>query len=388
MISPTPQRHMSATPFTPSDRLVAADNDFGFRLLAQLAGEKVNHNIFLSAPSIAAALIMTYNGARGQTQQALAATLGISRWSQDEVNTAHAALRADWDTLDPAVQLEIANALFARPGAALVPDFVQRNERSFAARILSADFADAQALAQINGWVQDKTHGKISDLVKPRDLTADTVLLLLNAIYFKGAWQAPFDKRATRAGAFHLPDGATQATPMMHQSDEFQYLETPDFQAVRLPYGQERTAAYIFLPAPAASLAAFPKLLSATTWQNWLNRFRDRDGALALPRFAISYEVELKEALTALGMGVAFTPAADFRGISPDPLFIRQIRHKAMLEINEQGAEAAAATAVVMLRGLPSARPFRMVVDRPFFIAICDDETGLILFMGYVVEPM
>ncbi len=377
-----------STTLATSDRLVAADNDFGFRLLAQLAGKKVDRNIFLSAPSIAIALTMTCNGAHGQTQQDLAATLGISRWSQEEVNAAHAALRADWGTLDPAVRLEIANVLFARHDITLAPGFVQRNEHFFAARVLSADFTDARALAQVNGWVQDKTRGKISDLIKPRDLAADTVLLLLNAIYFKGDWQAPFDKRATRAGVFHLPDGAAKATPMMHQSGEFQYLETPDFQAIRLPYGQGRTAAYIFLPAPAADLISFQKLLSTTTWQRWLTRFRPHDGTLVLPRFDITYEVELKEALTALGMGVAFTPAADFRGISPDPLFISQVRHKAMLEINEQGAEAAAATAVVMIRGLPSARPFRMIVDHPFFIAICDDDTDLILFMGYVAEPM
>jgi serpin B len=175
---------------------------------------------------------------------------------------------------------------------------------------------------------------------------------------------------------------------MMSQSGSYRVYRGSDFQAVRLPYGEKRTAMYVFLPDRSSSLDEFQKRLTAENWNEWMSRFHHMEGSIVLPRFRLEYEKQLNETLMALGMGIAFGRGADFSAMCDTPAYISEVVHKTFVEVNEEGTEAAAATAVVMVRSmLMPQETFRMVVDRPFFCAIRDERTGALLFMGSVVEP-
>jgi len=242
--------------------------------------------------------------------------------------------------------------------------------------------------------VEKKTENKITKLVKQQDLNKDTLLILINAIYFKGKWETPFKKSATRDREFTLVGGSKKKCPMMSRSDEFPYFSGAGFQAVSLPYTGDRLRMAVFLPDEKSTLKEFLKSVTATNWKAWLSRFRDRDGSIVLPRFKMEFEAELNDPLSRMGMAVAFNRRrADFRNmcvLKPgENAYISKVRHKSFVEVNEEGTEAAAATAVVMMKltaSMPQ-KPFRMVVDRPFFFVIYDSETRAILFMGSVTDP-
>jgi len=368
-------------------RLAAANNDFGFRLLEQLVKQEPDKNVFVSPSSIALALTMTYNGAEGATKQAMAETLGIKETSLREVNEANARLLAALESVDPQVELAIANSLWAREDIVFKPDFIQRSRDFYGAQVTSLDFTALDALSTINGWVKRKTKEKIDEIVKPQDLDILTVLILINAIYFKGLWRLQFDKGKTKEGVFTLLDGRRKRHPMMSQSGLYEYYEGQNLQAVSLPYGEGRISMYIFLPDKSTSLSEFQKNLNTKNWEEWMHLFREMEGDVVLPRFRLEYEAELNDALASLSMGVAFDKYnANFQGMCVEPTYISAVRHKTFLEVNEEGTEAAAVTAVVMkLRAV--VRRFSMIVDRPFFCAIRDNKTGAVLFMGYIMEP-
>lgn len=376
---------MSTANDTHSDvsKLVAANNDLGFRVLSQLVKQDPGKNVFLSSFSVAIALAMTYNGAEGKTKQAMAKVLGLTGLSLQEVNVANAAFMSMQDGLDPKVQLAIANSIWARNGIELAPDFIQRIRGYYAGEVANVDFGDPGAADIINKWVAGKTNEKIRELVTP-DIVRSAILILINAIYFKGIWTSQFDEEKTEEKAFTLLDGSRKRHPMMSQSGRYDYYENENFQAVSLPYGERRISMYVFLPKPTVSISGFQKTLTAETWQQWMSRFHKMEGNVVLPRFRMGYGVDLLPNLVALG-GKELA-GVDFLRMGAGPLVISNVIHKTFVEVNEEGTEAAAATAVVMLMGL--AHRFNMVVDRPFFCAIRDNETGTLLFMGFVLEPV
>ncbi len=367
--------------------LIAANHRFGFTLLAQLLQEAPGENVLISPTSVAMALAMTYNGAAGETQQAMAEALQIQGLSLEALNQANAELNAALASADPAVTLAMANALWARQDIDFKADFLARNRQFYEAEISSLDFSDPATLNTINAWVSDQTKGKIPGILD--QITPDQVMFLINALYFKGDWQTPFDPAQTTDKPFYRADGSETQLPMMARSDSFQYLETEQAQAVSLPYGEGRWVMDIWLPKPDVGLVAFTEQLTAEQWQQALNQFRSRKGSLTLPRFQVDYETSLKSALSALGMGQAFTDDANFAGMSDQDLFIDEVRHKTVLEVNEEGSEAAAATSV----GISATSiqipedPFEMVVDRPFMVTIRDRKTGTLLFMGAIADP-
>jgi serpin B len=366
---------------------VSATNRFAFALFGALAQQERGRNIFIAPASVALALAMTYNGARGETQRAIAEVLGVEHMRLDELNRACAGLLHSLRHLDPQVQLAVANSLWARQGLAFDQEFVRRNQESFGAELRTLDVAGGAAAAAINAWVREQTRGKIDTIVDR--LPPAALLVLLNAIYFKGSWSRQFDARLTREAPFTLPSGRQQPVMMMAQSGKYRYYEGHGFQAVALPYGSGRLSMYIVLPSAQAGLESFGQQLGAQSWEAWMRGFGEMDGAIALPRFKIEYAASLVQPLTALGMGVAFTRRADFSGIcAAGGLNIDDVRHKAFVDVNEQGTEAAAATAVTMVRAsFAPRRTFHMVVDRPFFCAIRDDRSGALLFAGAIVAP-
>lgn len=370
--------------------LALADNAFGFRLFADLVSRQPGENVFISPASIAMALQMTQNGAVGETRAAMSRVMELNGMTPEAVNASAAALREALVRADPKVKLQIANSLWAHREFTFRRPFLDLNRQYFAARATSLDFASPSALSTINGWVSQNTNGLIREIVT--QLNPDDVLLLINAIYFKGVWQKAFDPNSTYDHEFRLEAGATSPVRMMHQEGRFSYYEEPEFQAVRLPYGDGRVNMYVFLPSLETNLDAFMARLTVAEWNRLLGMFGNREGELALPRFRLEYGRSLADVLKALGMEPAFAPGqADFTamGGQPGEVYIGDVLHKTFVEVNEEGTEAAAVTAVKMLVTAVPQRGdrFTMVVDRPFFCAIQDSETGAVLFMGGIRDP-
>ncbi|PSB14340.1 proteinase inhibitor I4 serpin [filamentous cyanobacterium CCP1] len=367
-------------------RLVSANTRFGLQLFSQLQQETIAENLLISPSSVVLALTMTYNGANGTTQQAMAEALQLQGLSLAEVNQANAALYHSLENADQ-VTLSIANALWARDGFDFNADFLQRNQTFYQAEITALDFASPQAVSQINEWVSQNTEGKIPTIVD--QLSPDAVLYLMNAIYFKGNWTTPFDPDITTDRPFYLPDGTEKRHPMMQQEGRLAYYETEQFQAVALPYGDDRRLSmYIFLPQPDYTLEEFSESLTPENWDTWMAQFSMQTGTLQLPRFTFEYSTSLNDALSALGMSIAFSDQADFSNLSNEPTAISEVLHKTFIEVNEEGTEAAAATSVeIITLSAPVDPPFQMTVDRPFFFAIRDNQTQTVLFLGSVIAP-
>ncbi|HEY9650680.1 MAG TPA: serpin family protein [Coleofasciculaceae cyanobacterium] len=369
-------------------RLVNANTKFGFKLFSEILKQDSNKNVFVSPTSVAIALSMTYNGASGETQQAMAQTLELQGLSLQDINQANNLLKASLENPDPDVQLAIANSLWARKGIDFKRDFLQKNREFFGAKVTELDFAKPNAPGIINNWVKENTRGKIDGIVQ--DIKPEQVLFLINAIYFKGNWTKPFDKSQTADRSFYLADGSEKQHPMMSQSGKYQYYENDTFQAVSLPYGKERLSFYVFLPKENTSLDALQQQLTFENWQQWVSQFHKRQGSIQLPRFKFDYEIQLNNSLKALGMESAFDASkANFSNMTSASVVINEVKHKTFVEVNEEGTEAAAATSVGMM--LTSAQfpeePFQMIVNRPFFCAIRDNQTGTLLFMGSIREP-
>ncbi|GIV15131.1 MAG: serpin [Armatimonadota bacterium] len=370
-------------------RLTEANNQFGFALLHQLREADKEKNLFFSPASITLALAMAYNGAAGETEQAMAKAMSLEGMSKEELNQAVLDLRQSLQSADPKVELTIANSLWARQGISFKNQFLETNRRYFGAQVSVLDFADPDAPQTINRWVEASTRGKIQRIVD--NIPTSTVMFLINAIYFHGKWQKPFDKSLTQEKPFHLANGEQKRVPMMMQTGKFPYLKGESFQMVSLPYGGGRLSMVIALPDEGTSLNEWLKSLEAKSWKEWTSRLVTTDGELQMPRFKAEYDKTLNDALKSLGMAIAFDPdRANFTGMRDEGgLFLEKVHHKAVVDVNEEGTEAAAVTSVQV--GITSVQqprpPFKMVVDRPFFFAIRDSRTGMVLFLGTVTEP-
>ena len=370
-------------------KLVSANTKFGFNLFSKLLIQDNNKNIFFSPSSIALALAMTYNGASGDTRSAMAKALELQGMNLQQINSSYAKLKASLENPDSQVTLNIANSLWADKNASLKPDFIQNNQDFYQAKVTNLDFTDTGAPSIINNWVKENTQGKIEKIVEKID--RDRVLFLLNAIYFKGSWTKEFEPEQTAQLPFYLASGEEKQHPMMSQSGEYKYYETEQFQAVSLPYGENgRVSFYVFLPKENSNLKSFHENLNAANWEKWISQFARRDGFVRLPRFKMDYEATLNNSLSALGMEEAFSDNANFSEMGNN-LKISEVKHKTFVEVNEEGTEAAATTSVgiqVTSAKIPSQQPFQMIVNRPFFCAIRDNQTQSILFMGSIVEPV
>jgi len=366
-----------------------ANTKFGFNLFNTLWETEQNQNIFISPFSISVALAMTLNGASGETEQAMIDTLQLQGIDTNSINSSYAQLQQTLQASDPKVTLTIANSLWGNQGIQFTPDFLQRNTQFFNAEISILDFLDPNSLTTINQWVNDNTNSKIPKILD--EIDSNAVLFLINAIYFKGAWQTEFDPAHTRDGTFHLTNGSKKQVPMMFRSGRYLHYRADTFQAVNLPYGDGQISMYIFLPARNSNLNAFLETLNTENWENWMSQFREQELSLRMPKFKLEYGTkELNDALTTLGMDIAFDQSrANFsRMVSLEDLgqnlYIDKVSHKTFIEVNEEGTEAAAVTVVGIVK---TSLPPQVTVDRPFFFAIRDNETGTVLFMGTVVEP-
>jgi serpin B len=375
-----------------NERVVAANTEFALKLFDKIDKEDFSTNIFISPASITFALAMTYNGAAEETKAAMAAAMALDGFTLEEVNQANSALIKSLSDPDPEVKLSIANSLWARQGLEFIPEFLQRNQRYYQAEVSTLDFGNPESVSVINEWVSDATEGKIPKIIQ--EIKPEHILFLINAIYFKGSWTSKFEEAKTQERDFTLLDGSQKKHPLMSQSGNFQYFETDLFQAISLPYGNERVSMWVFLPDAASSLEEFHRNLTIENWKEWTKWHGKPKGTIVLPKFKQKYEISLGEPLIKLGMGLAFDKRkADFSNMVNVPeeivVYIDEARHKTFVEVNEEGTEAAAVTSISISATSVSTEPppFNMIVDHPFFCAIRDNETGTILFMGYIVDP-
>ena len=371
-----------------TSELTEADNKFGLAVFDQITTARPQENVFISPLSIAIALQMTAHGSTGATWNAMAGAMSVVALSRSEVAAGNQQLREELVSADSAVRLDIANSLWLRQSVKLQKQFADDCNTYYQASVATLDFGRPDAVTTINDWVAKNTAGRIKQIVS--ELRSDEFLVLVNAIYFKGSWTKAFDPKLTSSREFHLVSGGAQRQ-MMNREDRFRYKENDATQAVVLPYGDGRLNLYVFLPRDKDGLG---KLIDATKSDNFaalFSGFADKKGTVVLPRFKLEFEQNLNKVLKQLGVGLAFTPAADFSKmvVPPNTAAISEVLHKTFIEVNEEGTEAAAVTGVkMMMTAMP--RPeekFSFVCDHPFLCAIRDDVTGTVLFLGAIYDP-
>lgn len=375
-------------PLTAAEQeVVAGSNTFAWGLLREAGRGKAGENVFVSPLSVSMALGMTGNGARGATASQIHTALGFGGMTQDEVNAAYRGLKDLLLGLDPRVEMQVANSVWYRQGYAFEPAFFDALTRYFDAEATTVDFASPAAKEQMNAWVKAETKGRIPTIIE--DVDADQVMYLLNAVYFKGAWVNRFDRTRTGEESFRRTGAAPVNVPMMRASDmPVRFAQTARWTAADLPYGNGAFAMTVVVPAEGVTTDALVAELDGAAWDALVGSMRDARVVVHLPRIKLEWKDDLKTGLMALGIRDAFTEgAADFTGMSAAGgrnLILSEVLHKTFLEVNEEGTEAAAATAVGVV---PTSLPPGLYADRPFLLVIRERFSGAILFAGRIEDP-
>ena len=368
-----------------------AHNGLGFDLFKELLKTDKDANVIISPTSIALALSMTYNGASESTKLAMAKTLKISAIDVKSLNEGNAALIKFLSNPDPQVTLSIANSIWTKKGMTFLQPFLTTNSTSYNAYIQSIDFTLPTAVDTINAWVSKNTKGKIPTIVE-NPIDPSIVMYLINAIYFYGTWTHEFDPMLTEMKPFTLSTNAKiQHLLMKQERKDFLYQETNSFQGVLLPYGKNKRLSMVIM-LPKIPLSSFLTQLTQSTWNSWMKSYAEMEGTVLLPKFKIEYQSSLKNSFLSLGMVQPFSSqTADFTLMrTQKDLFISDIMHKTYIDVNEKGTEAAAVTSVmVQITSVnPAKKTFYMEVNKPFFFAIADSQSGEILFMGVINNPI
>ena len=369
--------------------LIQSDNAFGLKLFREIhAQEESGENLFISPLSVAMALGMTYNGAAGTTYEAMQETLELQGLSLQEVNESYRSLIDLLRGLDSSVEFELANSIWYRQGYPVEPEFLDLNRDYFDAEVTPLDFSNPNAKATINGWVDERTRGRIEEIIERID--PSSVMFLINAIYFKGSWTAQFAEELTAEAPFYLAGGGQKNVEMMSTADAIDVGVYWDGEVtvLDLPYGGRAYSMTLAMPAAGTDMATFVGALDSERWQAWVDGVSGSAYVVSLPKFTLEYGLLLNDVLEALGMEIAFVPGgADFTRINPTPglLYISEVRHKSFVDVNEEGTEAAAVTSVEIRE--TSAGPSQVVIDRPFVFAIREKFSGTILFMGLIMDP-
>ncbi len=365
---------------------VRGNTEFALKLYQKLRTEA--GNLFFSPYSISTALAMTYAGARGKTEAQMAHALHLLL-DQEALHPALAVLEAQLREVGDKghVQLKVANALWPDKRAGLLAEFLALARQYYGVLITSLDYGDTEAARHtINAWVEEKTESRIKDLIPPGLLDPLTLLVLVNAIYFKGDWATQFESRLTRESPFWVTPQEQVQVMMMAQKHEYRYGVGNGLQIVELPYAGQDLSMLVLLPAERDGLAGLEEALTVENLARWTKNLTSTDVEVFVPRFEVTLPFRLDDTLKSMGMVDAFSAAADFAGMAEGGVFIAAVLHKAFVKVNEEGTEAAAATAVIMARSAP--RPavvFR--ADHPFVFLIRENRTGSILFLGRVVNP-
>jgi serpin B len=376
--------------------LVSADNAFAFKLFREInRQDTTGGNVFISPLSVGMALGMAYNGAAGATRDSMQRALELQDLTLDDVNASYRSLIDLLTELDPSVAFTIANSIWHDLKWTPLQPFLDATNTYFDAVVQGLDFKSASAAPTINAWVDEATRGKIPEIV-PDPIPDDVIAYLINAIYFKGDWTYQFDKDRTRQQAFYRLDGSTVNVDMMSYEAESPIKLAYDdgVEIVDLPYGGGAFSMTIVLPSAAPGAPDADELsesLEQNQWNAWIAALDSTDRFVSMPKYTLEWKDDLAGALRALGMGNAFCEpppvTADFSNmfpVGPGDVCITRVLHKTYVDVNEEGTEAAAVTAVEFA---PTSMPLSTVVDRPFLFAIRERYSGTILFMGKIVDP-
>jgi serpin B len=370
-------------------QLVKADNAFTFSLFNKIPISS-GKNVMVSPLSISLALSMTLNGADGTTKTDMINTLGFNDLSVDEINQVYLDLVTALKKADQNVVMNVANSIWIKKDFTVLESFITTNQKYFDARVERLDFnASAAALNTINSWVNEKTNAKIPKIIDKID--PDEVMFLINAIYFNGKWQVQFEKSQTQNESFTLGTGASVSVPLMKLKEKFGYSEQSGYEALKMPYGRGKFGMVILLPDAGKTPDQIMAQMTPAGWETLkASLVANTKVDVWMPRFKFTWESDLKEILSSLGMAVAFSDIqANFSKInSTEQLFITKVKHKTFVEVDEEGTEAAAATSVGI--GVTSVGPggpeFHAI--RPFLFFITEEDTGAILFAGKVENPL
>lgn len=382
---------------TPDVRNVATSiNGFTFDLYGQL--RKQEGNLFFSPASISSALAMTSAGAAGQTEKEMAHVLHFDRnpspLPSERLHDAYGKLTSLLNSSggQAGYVLRTANRLWGQQSYQFLPTFLKLTRENYGAELAELDFRQAErARQEINKWVEQQTQQKIVDLIPTGVLGTDTRLVLTNAIYFLGGWDDEFSKELTKDEPFFVSPKQSVAVPLMTQIGRFRYGEFETLQILELPYRGREISMVVVLPKRVDGLEALEGQLTIENVDRWTGSFRSRKVHVFLPKFKMTSQFSLKKVLSAMGMPTPFTEAADFSKMAGgESLMISEVVHKAFVDVNEKGTEAAAATAVIVA---PTSAPFQpeppaiFRADHPFVFLLQDNRSKAILFVGRVSNP-
>lgn len=382
-------------PAPPTDQAEAVNgsNLFAVDLYAQLS--KQPGNLFFSPESISTAFGMAYAGAHGETATEMQHVLHFTL-PPDRLHPAMGALLTEMNGQHKGYELHVADALWAQQDANFEQSYLKLVQSDYGAGFHRVNFkiSPDTVRATINAWVEKQTNDKIKDLIGQGALNTSTRLVLTNAIYFKGDWQDPFSAESTQKEEFHLSATQWAMASMMHRTGGYRYYDGGTFQALELPYAGNEISMVVLLPKQTDGLPALERSFSSGVAGEWIQKLEPVDKViLTLPRFTMTQQFELSSTLSAMGMAQAFSGAADFSGMTGKPDFsISAAIHKAFIDVNEKGTEAAAATAIVMYatamrREAPEPPPIVFRADHPFLFILLDTRSGSMLFLGRVADP-
>jgi len=367
--------------------LIESGNSFAFDIFMKILGSAgENENVMISPLSISYALSMTLNGADGATRDSMLKALRMNGITPDEINDSYKNLTGALLSVDKRVLISIANSVWVEKNFTVKKSFTDILTNYYDAESRSFDINDAAAPDKINVWIEDKTNGLIKEMIDK--LEDNTVMLLINAIYFKGKWKSQFDKSKTVEMPFFKSGGNQVDVPMMKQKNDFRVHEGDGFVVAEFPYGQGNFVMDIIIPNDQSGFNNTLAMVSDENYTSWINQMNKRETDLSFPRFKYGFRKKLKDTLTDMGMGIAFNDGADFSNINDMyDLLINDVAHQSFIETNEEGTEAAAATVVEI--GLTSAPPTPLVLklDHPFIYIIRETTTNTIIFMGRVADP-
>jgi len=369
-----------------SAEVIETNNDFGLELLQKVFASEEKPNIMISPASVSIALGMAYNGAETTTMDAFEQVLNYEGLTREEVNEITKELINVLVTNSKGNLLEIANSMWYHEEFPVKQEFIDLNVNYYDAEVRDLDFRTLQAVKTINEWVSARTHGKIDEIIDSID--PETMMILINALYFNCLWEIEFDPDDTSEQPFYTYDDQLFGqVDMMTVESTFNTAFTDDFSAVELPYKNNKFSMFLFLPTESSSVQELVEQLDGETWNSWLEMFSEREEfTVTMPKFKFSYDRSLKNDLANMGLGIAFTDQADFSGISDIDLLISEVIHKTYIDVNEEGTEAAAVTAIVFdLTSIGENTFIRL--DHPFLFAITENSSKSILFIGMVSEP-
>jgi serpin B len=373
-------------------QVLRGSNTFAFELAGELLPAP-RENLFYSPLSASMLLGMVLNGTNNRTYDQMRDALAFQGMSQEEINRGYADLIELLLELDPSVTVELANSVWAGQVYPILPDFLSRVRASFDAEAQTVSFTDPNTLGRINGWVDDKTNGRIAKILNEMPNGGDLVMILLNAIYFKANWTTQFDKARTQPAPFRRGDGSTVTVDLMHldnyysQEAKTSVLYRNDVTLVDLPYGGGAFSMTLALPPAGRSVNSLVEGLTNQTWSAWMTELgaSKRGVILRLPRFELEWEKELNDPLKALGMTDAFDRGrADFSRLTPQSSYLSLVKQKSYVKVDEEGTEAAAVTIGIVA---PTSAPSELRFDRPFLFVLRERLTGTILFMGIINDP-